>query len=252
MSKDRFKDALWYNKPVRILVFGAGGIGSWTSFFLTRAGFNVLSVDYDLVEEHNLGGQMFLHQDIGESKVIALHNTIALFNDNDYSFTYKNEKLVQSTNLDTLISRMGGYATRESPVIIISAFDNMEARKLLFEKFLAYCNSEYSSVTPDKIWFVDGRLLMEQMRIYCIPGNNQHLQMDYIDNHLFADSDVEDLMCTMKQVSHGAAMIATHITGFVTNIISNVTEWDDNVFKIPYIWDYIIPFNKLTENYEAR
>jgi hypothetical protein len=27
MSKDRFKDALWFNKPARILVFGAGGIG---------------------------------------------------------------------------------------------------------------------------------------------------------------------------------------------------------------------------------
>jgi len=54
----------------------------------------------------------------------------------------------------------------------------------------------------------------------------------------------------MKQVSHGAAMIATHMLGFITNKISNEYEWKDEVFKVPYIWDYIIPMNKITEQYD--
>ena len=54
----------------------------------------------------------------------------------------------------------------------------------------------------------------------------------------------------MKQVSHGAAMIATHMTAFITNSVANHFVWKDNVFKVPYIWDYIIPSNCLTETYE--
>ncbi len=245
MSRDRFKDALWYNKPVRILVFGAGGIGSWTSFFLTRAGFNVSTLDFDFVEEHNLGGQMFLHASIGDLKVKALADTISLFNDLDYSFSYKNLKLDEYTNLETLLNV--SYSSRNSPVIIISAFDNMQAREVLFNKFISYMGDD--DFKKKHTYFIDGRLLMEQMRIYCIPGNRIDLHFDYIENHIFNDSEVEELACTMKQVSHGAAMIATHITGFVTNIVANDYEWKSEVFQVPYIWDYIIPFNKLTEQY---
>jgi tRNA A37 threonylcarbamoyladenosine dehydratase len=86
MSRERYQDALWYNKPVRILIFGAGGIGSWSSFFLTRAGFDVRIFDFDRVEEHNLGGQMFLHQDIGKLKIDAVNNVARLFNNDDYVF----------------------------------------------------------------------------------------------------------------------------------------------------------------------
>jgi hypothetical protein len=51
----------------------------------------------------------------------------------------------------------------------------------------------------------------------------------------------------MKQVGHGAAMIATHITGFVTNIVSNEFVWREEVFQVPYMWDYIIPTNSVTQ-----
>jgi len=68
--------------------------------------------------------------------------------------------------------------------------------------------------------------------------------------NLFDDSEVDALPCTMKQVSHGAAMIATHMMGFITNIISNYFVWKEEVFKVPYMWDYIIPMNKITEHYE--
>ena len=38
---------------------------------------------------------------------------------------------------------------------------------------------------------------------------------------LFEDSEVPDLPCTMKQTSHIAAMIATHITSLFLNYITN-------------------------------
>ena len=232
MNRERFKDALWFNNKVQIVIGGAGGIGSWLAFFLTRAGFNVISYDFDTVEEHNLGGQLFFANDIGEFKVKALENVITEFNSINFNYSFVNSKISTNTYL---------YHNHQAPIIIyVSAFDNMEARTNLFNSFLRQRDSKVK-------WFVDGRLLMEQMRIYCINKSNEKQVTDYATNHLFDDSEVEDLPCTMKQVSHGAAMIATHMTGFITNIVSNELVWKEEVFKVPYMWDYVIPTNCVTE-----
>jgi tRNA A37 threonylcarbamoyladenosine dehydratase len=55
----RFKDTPWFDQlsNSRVIVFGAGGIGSWLSFFLARTGSDVVVVDMDTVEDHNLGLQ---------------------------------------------------------------------------------------------------------------------------------------------------------------------------------------------------
>jgi hypothetical protein len=118
----------------------------------------------------------------------------------------------------------------------------MEARKVMFNKFIE--DSDQNAL------FVDGRLLMEQMRIYVIKKNQSDRILNYIDKHLFDDSEVEEAPCTMKQVSHSAAMIASHMTAFITNSVANHFVWKDNVFKVPYIWDYVIPTNCVTETYD--
>lgn len=236
MSRERFQDALWVNHPVKISVGGAGGIGSWYSFFATRAGFNVYVHDFDVVEEHNLGGQLFLHQDIGSRKIDALSNVVSLFNDEDFSL------LCYSTKIDNNTPSYPFQHYRGGLTIIVSAFDNMKARTDLF-------NIAMRTAQNCDVYFIDGRLLMEQMRIYCVNMKDETQTTDYALNHLFDDSEVEELPCTMKQVSHGAAMIATHMMGFTTNIISNHFAWKENVFKVPYMWDYIIPMNKITESY---
>lgn len=52
----RFKDADWFSTtPINVLVFGVGGTGSWTSFFLARAGFSPIIYDNDIYERHNMG-----------------------------------------------------------------------------------------------------------------------------------------------------------------------------------------------------
>lgn len=233
MNRERFKDALWFNHPVSATIGGCGGIGSWLAFFLTRSGISTNVYDFDTVEEHNLGGQLFFNNSIGLSKVDALYDVLTEFNGVNFNIgTYKS-KIDQYNYIYTSYHYKLNF--------IISAFDNMKARTDLFNKFVAQ-NSKFH-------WFIDGRLLMEQMRIYCIHKDDTAAINDYMENHLFLDSDVEEAPCTMKQVSHGAAMIATHMMGFITNIISNEFVWKENVFKVPYIWDYIIPTNCLTEKY---
>jgi len=55
----RFKDTPWFDtlNDSYITVFGAGGVGSYLTFFLNRAGANIIVVDMDTVDDGNLGLQ---------------------------------------------------------------------------------------------------------------------------------------------------------------------------------------------------
>ena len=77
----RFKGAEWYSEDLenyRILVGGAGGIGSWLTYFLYKIGLNITIVDSDRVEEHNLGGQLLSGFDLGKYKTEAVANMLKL------------------------------------------------------------------------------------------------------------------------------------------------------------------------------
>jgi hypothetical protein len=221
MSKEairgRFKDAPWFPKEeVTTIVGGAGGIGSWLSFLLARAGFNPVIYDYDVVEEHNVGGQLFSKQHIGMSKVSAIQSIIKDFSDIDIMAF--NEKFEETS--------MGHQ-------FMFSAFDNMKARKDMFKVW-----QEVNENDPNAV-FIDGRLLMEQLQIFCVTHETAE---EYIREHLFDDSEVETENCTMKQTSHSASMIASLMVGFFTNHYTNVVK-QSVVRQVPFFHEYFIPIN---------
>ena len=81
---DRFKDAPWFPKEdTFVLVGGAGGIGSWTSLLLSRAGFKPIVYDFDTLEEGNLAGQLYPKSLINKPKVDALQSIIRDFSDDE-------------------------------------------------------------------------------------------------------------------------------------------------------------------------
>lgn len=218
---DRFKDAPWFpQRDELVMIGGAGGIGSWLAFFLTRAGFKPTIFDFDVIEEHNVGGQLFRNSDVGMPKVSALYNIIKEF---------------CGSEINTFNQRID----ENSPThyFMFSAFDNMQARKDLFEvwkKSIPNC-----PVTPI---FIDGRLTMEQLQIFCVTPDKIE---EYEQNHLFDDSEVEDAPCTMKQTSHSAAMIASHMVGSFTNHITNIYE-REIIRDVPFYYEFFIPVT-LTE-----
>lgn len=322
----RFKDAPWFAKEeINTLVGGAGGIGSWLTILLARAGFTPIVYDFDRIEEHNLAGQMYSKQDAvaNKLKVVALKENCKFFADTDINIFA--EKITNETM---------------SHNYVFSAFDNMKARKDMFEAWKSYvkdwkdnllpqelvdvevitynviltnCNGnklatvklikdlldlglkeakdladsvdtrpghtpvpaiikigltleeagelvtlfkdinasaeimpihktekQLSNVPGDTPIFIDGRLRAEQMQIFCVTPDN----IEEYEKHLFDDSEVEDAPCTLKQTSHSAAMIASHMTAFFTNHLTNNNSGDIDR-TVPFLWEYFIPLDYL-------
>ena len=214
----RFQGLDWYsqdNAPT-VVVGGAGGIGSWLSFFLARANFNVILADFDTVEEHNIGGQFFKRNQIGRYKSEAVGNNVSEFSTNTIN-TYT-VKITENT------------ATHE---FMFSAFDNMDARRAMFKAWKRSWNSINRPI------FIDGRLNAEQFQIFCVTPENAD---EYERIHLFNDSEVEDAPCSAQQTTHTAAMIAGHMVGFFTNHITNINLRDE-VREIPFMYEYFTPMN---------
>lgn len=214
----RFQGLDWYsqdNAPV-VVVGGAGGIGSWLSFFLARANFNVILSDFDTVEEHNIGGQLFKINQIGRYKAEAVGRNVSEFSTNTISIQIV--KITEET------------ATHE---FMFSAFDNMDARRAMFKVWTRSWNSMNRPI------FIDGRLNAEQFQIFCVTPENAD---EYERIHLFNDSEVEDAPCSAQQTTHTAAMIAGHMVGFFTNHITNINLRDE-VREIPFMYEYFTPMN---------
>ena len=212
-KKSRFRDASWFEKlekyPIPIIVGGAGGIGSWLVMFLSRVltSNQIILYDFDKVEEVNMAGQLFRIHDIGKLKVTAMKDIAKDF-----------------SGFDKIIAQPDRYDNEslKSPVMF-SCFDNMKARKDMFENWLSEAEKY-----PDSI-FIDGRLLAEQFQVYFVTLEGAK---EYQDKHLFDDSEVEDVNCSYKQTTHFAAMIAG-------KMVQGFTNWLEGTYEIPFRYEEI-------------
>lgn len=104
-----------------ILICGCGAIGSNIAVNLVRQGFsNVVLVDFDRIEEKNLGTQVYIEHDIGRLKSETLKHILcdisSVVNVEAFTFKLTPQKIKKVTkNVD----------------LIIDAFDNSESRQLL-------------------------------------------------------------------------------------------------------------------------
>lgn len=104
-----------------IAICGCGAIGSNLADTLARQGFtNFTLIDFDRVEEKNIGTQAYSHYHVGLLKVAALEDIIWNINEQT-QITSKNIRLNEK-NIGKLI--------RDAD-IIIDAFDNTNSRQLL-------------------------------------------------------------------------------------------------------------------------
>lgn len=215
----------WFNPKKayfnRVSVFGAGGIGSWLTLFLIRAGFGVKIFDFDRVEKRNLGGQFFTVENIGQLKVNALADNIGKFSTRN-PIDCRPLRIVSTLSMPYF------------PPCTFVAFDNMEARKAVFHRWK-------NDIDSKSAIFIDGRLEAEFLQIFCVRGDNPE-QIEKYEESLSVAEDPSNSahMCSIKQTSHVAAMIGSFMTSFFTNFVANRVEGVESRY-VPFKFEIFTP-----------
>jgi molybdopterin/thiamine biosynthesis adenylyltransferase len=187
----RFEDLEWYGQPQEIIVGGTGGIGSWLCFFLARIGHHLYIYDNDIIDYTNFGGQLFPISEVNKPKTEIVKKLANDFSENDNIETFE---LYDETSL-------------VSP-IMFSSFDNMKARKIMFNKW---------KQQEDKLVFIDSRMQAEYFEIYVVTPN----YIKEYEEYLFDDNEVADLPCSAKATSHCGAMCGAMAVSLFNNFITN-------------------------------
>lgn len=221
-STSRFSDATWYDgiRNTSITLVGLGGIGSWTALLLARLHPLRLHIyDPDIVDETNLSGQLYSTEHVGLIKTTATYRNITRF-----SKYYT----VQSSS--SRYNRM--YC--DTP-IMVCGLDNMSSRKQCFESWKTAL--QMNSKSKKRYLFIDARLAAESFQVFCMTGEDVYLINKYESQWLFSDEEAEQTVCSYKQTSFCANMVASVITNLVVNFVSNL---QDNVIprELPFFTYY--------------
>lgn len=203
----RFSSAPWYEEAKKntIILAGLGGIGSWLSLLLSRLHPSSMHLyDDDKVEALNMAGQLYAATDIGSYKCNAINEKLS-----SYSDYYKTNTYNRKYGSDSPTSN-----------IMICGFDNMESRKVFFNKWERHINN-FNDEDKAKCLFIDGRMSAEYLQIFCITGNDTYNRTRYKENFLFSDEEAEEAACSYKQTSFCASMIGSLITNLYVNFCAN-------------------------------
>jgi hypothetical protein len=213
----RFSGASWYKPGIKLIVGGVGGIGSWLSLALARQEAILYLFDMDEVDETNMGGQHYRTSDIARNKAEVMREQI----------------LEYCGNVD--VTALGEY-TEESFTgpIVFSAFDSMEARKIMFERWVEYINSEEGKDKP--ALFIDGRLLAEEMKVFAVT----RADIEKYRTYLWDDSEIEELECSYKATTHCSMSIASIMVSVYNNYIANVNE-NAMIREVPFLTEFTLP-----------
>lgn len=222
----RFSGASWFDEiqKSRVIIAGIGGIGSNVAFQLARmAPANITLYDEDIVERVNMAGQLYSTNDIGQRKVDAIASMISAYT------LAKQVNAVSSKFTDST----------EAGDIMICGFDNMAARKTFYNSWKRHVQT----LTPDsraKCLFLDGRLSIDTLQIFCIQGDDKVSMNRYETEFLFSDFQAEHTVCSMKQTTYLACMIGSLMVNLFTNFIANSLN-PIIPYDLPFFTEYDSP-----------
>lgn len=210
----RFSDAPWLlkDKP-DITVGGAGGISSWVLLFLSRtANYNrIYLYEDDVIDDTNMAGQFFSTTQIGQSKASAIMANMSLMSN------YANVDVLGRFEEDSMVTP-----------IVISGFDNMKARKDMFEAWKKLDNREI---------FIDGRMIFEDGQIYTVTKGNE----ERYEATLFNDDELAPAACSLKATTHTGAHIASIMIAILNNYLANVYFYKYPMRDVPFSYIFSFP-----------
>ena len=209
-TTSRFSSAIWYENIQKktVILAGVGGIGSYVGFLLARMKpVSMFIYDDDIVESANMSGQLYGQSDLGRPKVSALAEMIR--NYADYSSVFAiSERFTDES---------------EASDIMICGFDNMAARKLFFDKWVNHVQSKPEEERKNCL-FIDGRLAAEEFQVLCIKGDDEYNINRYNNEFLFSDAEADETICSYKQTTFCANMIASYMVNLFVNFCANQCE----------------------------
>ena len=222
-STSRFSGTEWYNEiqKQRIILAGCGGIGSWTIIQLARMNPAALFMyDDDVVEQANMSGQLYCQDDVGKAKVDAMADMISSYTTMRNIYAIK-DKFTQNS---------------EAGDVMICGFDNMAARRTFF---IAWNNHTMAKPEEErrKCLYLDGRLSIDTLQIFCITGDNDWAMAEYADKYLFTDAQAEETQCSIKQTTYLACMIGSMIVNLFTNFVANTLN-PIIPYDLPFFTEY--------------
>ena len=119
---------------------------------------------------------------------------------------------------------------------MMCGFDNMQARRVFFG---VWCN-RLESLSADerkKCLFLDGRLSIDTLQIFCLTGDDEVNMLRYHDEFLFSDEEAEHTVCSMKQTTYLACMIGSLMVNLFTNFVAN--QLDPIIpYDLPFFTEY--------------
>lgn len=194
-SHTRFNSVAWYGNTRELTIGGLGTIGSWLSLLIARTGdHEMLLYDNDVIEKVNYSGQFFSKDQLTKAKVGSAAENIGNFTEaNDFNIHTFNTKIEEGTYVSN---------------VAFSCFDNMKARKAMFD---TWCKNE------DRELFIDGRMSIESYEVFTVKRG----QEERYRKTLFDDSEVGEQICSLKNTSHTGALIAARMVTAFTNYLGN-------------------------------
>lgn len=223
----RFSDAPWAGNRT-VIIGGLGGIGSNLAYCIAKIGYDMVLFDFDKVESHNIGGQMYNIGHIGMYKSSATSITVKSIN----PFAKINALGTFEFDLKTHEKSYNIYTVSLKTGLVFSCFDNMQARKSMFDWWKWYSIENPSN----ELLFVDARMYAEGFEVYAITPD----RIEQYENTLFLDDEIEDLPCNFKATTHNGLMCASTMVSLMTNYITNKVM-DEDLRELPFKTEFNIP-----------
>ena len=123
-------------KNSHVVVFGLGGVGSYTVEGLARAGINRISiVDNDVIDVTNINRQIIADTEtVGKAKVDVEENRILKINPNAKIFKMKT--FLNKDNIKYIIEQIIKYQNTDTIDYIVDAIDTVSSKL----EIIKYCN----------------------------------------------------------------------------------------------------------------
>jgi len=179
-------------QETNIIIIGAGSTGSFITLNLAKMGIeNIKVIDFDKVEEHNIPNQFYRLQDKDRLKVEALKEIVKDFT--GVEIETENIKVDENYTFDVGLN-----------TIIIFCVDNMEARKLIYEK-----------IKELPIILIDTRMGGLGFQIYSIDLSNERQKKKYENNLITTTAETP---CGEKSIIFTILNIASETCNIIKKI----------------------------------